>query len=177
MKISQLALVSFLYLASSCNAFTPTFIQTPHHQLQHQLSHNKKTLTSFYVGSLTKNSSTSLNMAGFLGQDEADDDITPSGSGEYVQTMSDDERKENLEVMKQIFKFDLADLQRRRDYAGWVEAKKDLKQRKANDPWFELNDRMKEAVQLDETEEIELLKKLIEKVSLLLVSLFYISYC
>lgn len=164
MKISQLALGSFLYLASTCNAFTPTFIQTPYYQLQHQLSHNKKPLTSLYVGSLTKNSSTSLNMAGFLGQDEADDDITPSGSGEYVQTMSDDERKENLEVMKQIFKFDLADLQRRRDYAGWVEAKKDLKQRKANDPWFELNDRMKEAVQLDETEEIELLKKLIEKV-------------
>lgn len=78
--------------------------------------------------------------------------------------MSPDERKENLNVMRQIFKYDLADLQRRRDYAGWVEARKDLKKRQAKDPWFELNKQMKDAVQMDETEEIDRLKVLLQKV-------------
>ena len=104
--------------------------------------------------------------AGFLGQDEDDDGAGLVSDDKYVQKLSDDERKENLQVMKQIFRNDLADLQRRRDYAGWLEAKKDLKKRQAADPWFELNDLMKDAVQMDEMEEAARLKVLIEKVSL-----------
>jgi len=100
--------------------------------------------------------------AGFLGQDDEDND---TNDDDYVQKMTPDERRENLTVMKQIFKHDLADLQRRRDYAGWVEARKDLKKRQAADPWFDLNDKLKDAVQLDETEEAARLQKLIEKVS------------
>merc|ERR1712071_102853 len=109
--------------------------------------------------------------ASFLGQDEGNDDASGDDSGgelddadKYVQKMTPEERRENLIVMKQIFKSDLADLHRRRDYAGWVEAKKDLKKREKADPWFELNTLLKDAVQMDETEEVERLKVLIEKV-------------
>jgi len=69
--------------------------------------------------------------------------------------------------MRQIFKYDLADLQRRRDYAGRVEAKKDLKQREAANPWFNLNKKLKDAVQMDEKEEIIRIKALIDKVGVL----------
>lgn len=112
------------------------------------------------TGRVFRNKTTSL-YAGFLGQDDEDDSINES---DYVQKMTPDERRDNLGVMKQIFKHDLADLQRRRDYAGWVEARKDLKKRQASDPWFDLNDKLKDAVQLDETDEVARLKKLIEKV-------------
>lgn len=92
------------------------------------------------------------------------DDVEEKSSEENLkQVMSNDERKENLSVMRQIFKYDLADLQRRRDYAGWVEAKKDLKQREAADPWFSLNKKLKDAVQMDEEEEVVRLKNFIDK--------------
>merc|ERR1712228_111702 len=64
---------------------------------------------------------------------------------DLTQSLSADQRRDNLAVIRQIFKYDLADLQRRRDYAGWVEAKKDLKKRQAADPWFSLNKKLKEA--------------------------------
>jgi ApaG protein len=66
--------------------------------------------------------------------------------------------------MKQIFTHDLGDLHRRRDYAGWVEAKRDLKLRESNDPWFELNTRMMEAVQMGDDEEAKKIQILIDKV-------------
>ena len=47
-----------------------------------------------------------------------------------VQTMTQEERKENLKVMRQIKKSDLADLRLRKDHAGWVEANNDLKRRR-----------------------------------------------
>jgi len=81
-----------------------------------------------------------------------------------TQSLSNDQRKENLSVIRQIFKYDLADLQRRRDYSGWVEAKKDLKKRQAADPWYALNKKLKDAVMLDEEREIVRLKGLIEKI-------------
>lgn len=98
---------------------------------------------------------------GFLGQevnddedDEDDDEDENNGSlsnsnFSYKQTMSPSERKENLAVMRQIFKYDLNDLQARADYAGWVQARKDLKRRQARDPWFALNNQLKEAVLQD----------------------------
>merc|ERR1719491_1113203 len=83
---------------------------------------------------------------------------------ELEQTLTPSEREENLSAMRQIFKYDLADLQRRRDYAGWMESKKELKKRQRDDPWFDLNAQMKEATQIDDTKEMERLNKLIEKV-------------
>jgi len=67
--------------------------------------------------------------------------------------MSQDERKENLVVMRQIRKSDLPDLRLRKDYAGWVEANNDLKRRTARDPWFGVNDRVRDAIQMGEPQE------------------------
>lgn len=76
----------------------------------------------------------------------------------YVQKMSAEERTSNLEVMTQIFRHDLKKLLLRQDYAGWLEAKRDLNRREANDPWFELNSKMKEAVQMGDEEEAKKLQ-------------------
>lgn len=81
-----------------------------------------------------------------------------------VQTMSADERKENLSVMRQIRKNDLPDLQRRKDHAGWVEANNDLKRRYERDPWFGVNERLRDAILLGEPQEdIDHLKTLCQK--------------
>jgi ApaG protein len=124
-------------------------------------------------------STSSQLFSGFLGQDDFsssndssdtfDDDDESFGldtvGKEYKQTMTPAERKENLAVIRQIFKYDLKDLQNRRDYAGWVQARKDLKKRRASDPWFELNDKLKEAIQLDMPESIlEKLRAQVKKV-------------
>jgi len=83
---------------------------------------------------------------------------------QLVQTMSDDERKENLAVMRQIRKSDLPDLRMRKDHAGWVEANNDLKRRYARDPWFGVNERLRDAIQLGEPDDkITSLKELAAK--------------
>ena len=83
---------------------------------------------------------------------------------QLVQSMSADERKENLEAMRQIKNNDLADLRLRKDHAGWVEANNDLKKREQADPWFGLNDRLREAYQLGEDDTVTYLQGLIDKV-------------
>jgi len=84
---------------------------------------------------------------------------------ELTQSMSPEERKENLSVMRQIRKSDLPDLRMRKDHAGWVEANNDMKRRFDGDPWFGINERLREAIQLGAPElEVEYLKKLSEKV-------------
>ena len=84
---------------------------------------------------------------------------------QLVQTMSPDERKENLAVMRNIRKNDLPDLRMRKDHAGWVEANNDLKRRYTKDVWFGVNERLREASQLGKSEEeIQRLKDLAAKV-------------
>jgi len=84
---------------------------------------------------------------------------------QLVQTMSADERKENLSVMRQIRKSDLPDLRMRKDYAGWVEANNELKRRVASDPWFDVNERLRDAIQLGADEgKVKALQALAEKV-------------
>ena len=73
-------------------------------------------------------------------------DVVPDD--QLVQSMSQEERGENLQVMRQIRKNDLPDLRRRKDHAGWVEANNDLKRRLAKDPWFNVNERLRDAIQL-----------------------------
>jgi ApaG protein len=91
-----------------------------------------------------------------------DDEAVPDD--QLVKTMSDDERKENLAVMRQIRKSDLPDLRMRKDHAGWVEANNDLKRRYERDPWFTVNERLRDAVTLGDPEEkIEFLKELAAK--------------
>ena len=84
---------------------------------------------------------------------------------QLIQTMSPDERKENLAVMRQIRKSDLPDLRMRKDHAGWVEANNDLKRRYQKDPWFGINERLRDAIQLGEPQEqIDYLQNLAAKV-------------
>ena len=82
---------------------------------------------------------------------------------ELVQTMTADERKENLDAMRQIKKHDLADLRLRKDHAGWVEANNDLKKRELSDPWFGLNERVKEAYQMGDDDTVQYAQGLIDK--------------
>merc|ERR1712086_1066487 len=50
------------------------------------------------------------------------------------------------------------------DHAGWVEANNDLKRRYSKDPWFGINERLRDAIQLGEPQEkIDILIALAEK--------------
>ena len=80
-----------------------------------------------------------------------------------VQTMTEKERSENLKIMRQIKKSDLADLRLRKDHAGWVDANNDLKARTKADPWYRVNDMIKDAYLMGDDEKVEELKKLAEK--------------
>jgi ApaG protein len=88
----------------------------------------------------------------------------PVPDEQLTQKLSTAERQENLTVMRQIRKSDLPDLRRRKDHAGWVEANNDLKRRLARDPWFAVNERLRDAIQLGEAQEqIDQLQKLATK--------------
>jgi len=94
-----------------------------------------------------------------------DDQANRIPDDQLVQTMSSEERKENLSVMRQIRKSDLPDLRMRKDHAGWVEANNDLKRRYARDPWFGVNERLRDAIQLGEPQEkIDQLRALSKKI-------------
>jgi len=78
--------------------------------------------------------------------------------------MTADQRKENLSVMRQIQKSDLPDLLLRKDHAGWVEANNDLKRRYKRDPWFGVNERLRNAHMFGRPQEkIDELKALAKK--------------
>jgi ApaG protein len=97
----------------------------------------------------------------FRNEDEAMERVPDD---QLEQTMSSEERKENLAVMRQIRKSDLPDLRMRKDHAGWVEANNDLKRRYRRDPWFGVNERLRDAVQLGEPQaKIDYLKGLVTK--------------
>lgn len=84
---------------------------------------------------------------------------------QLVQALSGEERTENLSVMRTIQKNDLPDLRMRKDHAGWVEANNDLKKRKSKDPWYALNERLKDAIQYDQGQEkVDHIKSLISKI-------------
>ena len=92
------------------------------------------------------------------------DELKAPPDDQLLQAMSSDEREENLKAMRQIKNHDLADLRLRKDHAGWVEANNDLKKRQISDPWFGLNDRLREAYQLGDEEEIAYMTGLIKKI-------------
>lgn len=82
-----------------------------------------------------------------------DEEAQTVADDQLVQSLSADERKENLAVMRQIRKSDLPDLRMRKDHAGWVEANNDLKRRYERDPWFVVNERLRDAIQLGDPQE------------------------
>lgn len=106
----------------------------------------------------------------FKDDDDGNDGLASLSSGQakdedLKQTMTPEERKENLSVMRRIRKSDLPDLRLRKDHAGWVEANNDLKKRFNRDPWFTINERLRDAIQLGyEEEKIRYLQELAERV-------------
>jgi hypothetical protein len=80
-----------------------------------------------------------------------------------VQTMSDNEREENYKLYKQLYE-DSIMLRKLGDYDGADEARYEFLQREKADPWYDLNIRMEKAVKEVDTEEVEYLKTMIEKV-------------
>jgi ApaG protein len=82
-----------------------------------------------------------------------------------TQTMSAAERQENLTVLRRLRKSDLPDLKLRKDHAGWVEANHELQRRLASDPWFALNERLKDAIMLGQAAaKITALEQLVDQV-------------
>lgn len=79
------------------------------------------------------------------------------------QVMDDKERTENLKIMRQIKKSDLADLRLRKDHAGWVDANNDLKARTKADPWYRVNDMIKDSYMMGDDDKLEELKLLADK--------------
>ena len=79
---------------------------------------------------------------------------------ELAQTMNAEERAENLRIIRQIYNSDLPILDKREDYAGWIEAKNDLDKRRNADPWYGVNDRLQNSYFMGEDEEVERLTKI-----------------
>ncbi len=98
---------------------------------------------------------------GFQSLESELEDAIPLSS--LKQTMNPKEREENLKIMRQIKNSDLADLRLRKDHAGWVDANTDLKSRTKADPWFRVNDKIRDAYQMGESEKVEEYKKLAEE--------------
>jgi ApaG protein len=98
---------------------------------------------------------------GFQSLERETEEAIPETSLE--QTMSQKEREENLKIMRQIKNSDLGDLRLRKDHAGWMDANNDLKARTKADPWFRVNDSIREAYMIGEMDEVERLKALAEK--------------
>ncbi|KAL7484116.1 hypothetical protein ACHAW6_009761 [Cyclotella cf. meneghiniana] len=80
-----------------------------------------------------------------------------------VQTLSDNEREENLRMYKQLYEESVM-LTKLGDFEGSDEARFESNKRRKADPWFGLNERMEEAVKIDDTEEIQYLKTMLDKV-------------
>jgi ApaG protein len=98
---------------------------------------------------------------GFQSLEREIEDAIPLTSLE--QSMSQKEREENLKIMRQIKNSDLSDLRLRKDHAGWVDANNDLKARTKADPWFRINDSLRDAYMEGEMDDVEMFKAMAEK--------------
>jgi len=98
---------------------------------------------------------------GFQSLEREIEDAIPLTSLE--QSMSQKEREENLKIMRQIKNSDLSDLRLRKDHAGWVDANNDLKARTKADPWFRVNDSLRDAYMEGEMDDVEMFKAMAEK--------------
>lgn len=88
----------------------------------------------------------------------SDEEIASRG-----QVMTDSEREENLDVIRRIRQTDVPTLNRSGDVLGAAESAADANAREKADPWYGLNERLGDAIKYD-TEEVEPIKELIEKV-------------
>mmetsp|Transcript_27461 Transcript_27461/g.49920 ORF Transcript_27461/g.49920 Transcript_27461/m.49920 type:complete len:838 (+) Transcript_27461:144-2657(+) len=88
----------------------------------------------------------------------SDEEIAAAG-----QVMSDSEREENLNVIRRLRQNDVPVLRRTGDLLASAEAAADANARERKDPWFDLNERLGDAIKY-EMDDVEHLKALIEKV-------------
>ncbi|KAL7532541.1 hypothetical protein ACHAXR_004695 [Thalassiosira sp. AJA248-18] len=88
----------------------------------------------------------------------SDEEIAARG-----QFMSDSEREENLNVIRRLRQNDVPILRKAGDLLGAAEGASDAAEREKADPWYDLNERLGDAIKYD-TEDVEHLKTLIEKV-------------
>mmetsp|Transcript_26694 Transcript_26694/g.42155 ORF Transcript_26694/g.42155 Transcript_26694/m.42155 type:complete len:687 (+) Transcript_26694:136-2196(+) len=88
----------------------------------------------------------------------SDEEIAAAG-----QVMSDSEREENLNVIQRLRQNDVPVLRRTGDLLASAEAAADANARERKDPWFDLNERLGDAIKY-EMDDVEDLKVLIEKV-------------
>jgi len=88
----------------------------------------------------------------------SDEEIATRG-----QIMTDSEREENLTVIRRIRQNDVPELNRSGDVLGAAEAAADANAREKSDPWYDLNERLGDAIKYD-TEEAAPIKELIAKV-------------
>mmetsp|Transcript_10973 Transcript_10973/g.20097 ORF Transcript_10973/g.20097 Transcript_10973/m.20097 type:complete len:842 (+) Transcript_10973:199-2724(+) len=79
------------------------------------------------------------------------------------QTMTDEERDENLSVIRRLRQNDVPELRRSGSLLESAEAAADANAREKSDPWYALNERLGDAINY-ETEDAEALKALIAKV-------------
>ena len=87
-----------------------------------------------------------------------DEEIMARGN---PMTMS--EREENLNIIRRLRQNDVPLLRRTGDHLSMVEAAADANAREKADPWYDLNERLGDAIKYD-TEDVEHLKKLIDRV-------------
>ncbi len=87
---------------------------------------------------------------------------TSTALSSLTQSLSSKERLDNLKIMRQIKNHDLANLRLRKDHAGWVDANNDLKNRINLDPWYKVNDMIKDAYLLGDMTKYEELKNVAE---------------
>lgn len=88
---------------------------------------------------------------------------TSTALSSLTQTLSSKERLDNLKIMRQIKNHDLANLRLRKDHAGWVDANNDLKNRIHSDPWYKVNDMIKDAYLLGDMNKYTELKNVADK--------------
>jgi len=88
----------------------------------------------------------------------SDEDIAAMG-----QVMTDAEREENLNAVRRLRQKDVPALRRAGDEYGSIEAAGEANAREKQDPWFDLNDRLGDAIKYD-TEDADAVRALIERV-------------
>jgi len=95
--------------------------------------------------------------------------LSSSDDDEYIpdnvsQPLTEKERVDNLTAIRNLHKVEIEDAKRYSNYEGFVKGKRKLKERRASDPWFGINDALRRAVTMGEDDEAERLKKLVEQV-------------
>ena len=89
----------------------------------------------------------------------SDDEIMEKGTN----PLGESERTENLDIIRRLRQTDVPTLRRAGDFMAMNEAAMDAGEREKSDPWFELNERLGDAIKYD-SEDVEKLKVLIDKV-------------